>query len=428
MRESATVPLDQNWRGSHDNPVCCGSKRWALSASSTKSGSSILQNMSVIVAPSILSADFANLGEDIRRAENAKADWIHVDVMDGQFVPNLTIGPPVVRAIRKQTKLPLDVHLMIVDPDRYLEDFAEAGSDYITVHSEACTHLQRTLSHIRKFDEKAGVALNPATNPDVLKYVLDDLDLVLVMSVNPGFGGQKFINAVVPKIKIVRSMLDNAGHKEVHVSVDGGINATTGRTVIDAGADVLVAGNAVYGAPNIEKAIADLHMRESDGADRQHESKRVVRRKEQPMPSNFGSLGKSNGIIMLAVFAAVAIAQPGLTRDADFIKDTTPIGHTDHGLVSSDQLLELGTQTSSALRLEGEQSMRFNNIDRAIVVLQKSVEMTPSDMDGRILYAEALEKKLNHQKDRDPSLFNFAVKQWLYVAKKLIIWIKRCRA
>lgn len=136
------------------------------------------------------------------------------------------------------------------------------------------------------------------------------------------------------------------------------------------------------------------------------------------MPSNFGSLGERMAMITLAIFAAAAVAQPGQSRDADFIKDTTPLGHTDHGLVSSDQLLELGTQTSSALRLEGEQSMRFNNIDKAIMVLQKSVEMTPSDMDGRILYAEALEKKLNHQKDRDPALFNFAVKQWLYVAKK----------
>lgn len=219
--------------------------------------------MSVLVAPSILSADFAKLGEEIKRVETAGADWIHVDVMDGQFVPNLTIGPPVVRAIRKQTKLPLDVHLMIVEPDRYLEDFAEAGSDYITVHVEACIHLQRTLSQIRKLGKKAGVSLNPGTSPENIRYVLDDLDLVLIMSVNPGFGGQKFIEAVVPKIKTVRSMLDNAGHPEVRVSVDGGINPTTGKVVVEAGADVLVAGNAIYGAPDITKAIADLHIEQT---------------------------------------------------------------------------------------------------------------------------------------------------------------------
>lgn len=219
--------------------------------------------MAVLVAPSILSADFAQLGEEIKRVESAGADWIHVDVMDGQFVPNITIGPPVVRAIRKQTTLPLDVHLMIVEPDRYLEDFAEAGSDYITVHVEACVHLQRTLSHIRKLGKKAGVSLNPGTSPETIRYVLDDLDLVLIMSVNPGFGGQKFIEAVVPKIKTVRSMLDNAEHPEVRISVDGGINPTTGRVVVDAGADVLVAGNAVYGASDINKAIADLHINQT---------------------------------------------------------------------------------------------------------------------------------------------------------------------
>ncbi len=219
--------------------------------------------MAVLVAPSILSADFAKLGEEIKRVESAGADWIHVDVMDGQFVPNITIGPPVVRAIRKQTTLPLDVHLMIVEPDRYLEDFAEAGADYITVHVEACIHLQRTLSHIRKLGKKAGVSLNPGTSPETIRYVLDDLDLVLIMSVNPGFGGQKFIEAVVPKIKTVRSMLDNAEHPDVRISVDGGINPTTGRIVVDAGADVLVAGNAVYGASDINKAIADLHIKQT---------------------------------------------------------------------------------------------------------------------------------------------------------------------
>jgi ribulose-phosphate 3-epimerase len=214
--------------------------------------------MPVLIAPSILSADFANLGKDILRAQEAHADWIHIDVMDGMFVPNLTIGPPVIKSIRKLTTLPFDAHLMIADPDRYLEQFAEAGCDYISVHVEACSHLQRTLAHIRTLGKKAGVVLNPATPPEHIRYVLGDLDLVLVMSVNPGFGGQKFINAVVPKITVIRKMLDQAGLKDVHISVDGGVNSITAKTVIEAGADVLVAGNAVYGAPDIAKAIAEL--------------------------------------------------------------------------------------------------------------------------------------------------------------------------
>lgn len=214
--------------------------------------------MQALIAPSILSADFTKLGEDISRVEKSGADWIHVDVMDGHFVPNITIGAPVVKSIRKATKLPLDVHLMIQDADSYLEDFANAGADYITVHAEACNHLQRTLSQIRKLGKKAGVALNPATCPEVLSYCLDDIDLVLVMSVNPGFGGQKFIDAVVPKIKTLREMFDASGNKDVLISVDGGINDDTAKLVVSAGASVLVAGSSIYGAPSVDEAIKNL--------------------------------------------------------------------------------------------------------------------------------------------------------------------------
>ncbi len=216
--------------------------------------------MGILVAPSILSADFANLAADIKRAEDGKADWLHVDVMDGHFVPNLTIGAPVVRSLRNVTQLPLDCHLMVSDPDRFLEDFAQAGATYLTVHTEACVHLQRTLSQIRKLGMKAGVALNPSTPEQVLEYVLQDLDLVLVMSVNPGFGGQAFIPAVVPKISAIRKMLDEAGNKQALISVDGGINTETGSVVTAAGANVLVAGKSVYGATDVTAAIRHLHQ------------------------------------------------------------------------------------------------------------------------------------------------------------------------
>ena len=214
--------------------------------------------MSLIIAPSILSADFANLTQEIEKVEKAGCDWLHVDVMDGHFVPNITIGPPVIRCLNKIATVPLDVHLMIIDPDRYLEDFAEAGASYITVHIEACTHLQRTLAHIRKLGRKAGVSLNPATPPEVLQYVLDDLDLVLVMSVNPGFGGQKFIPAILPKISKLRQMFEKAGKKDIHISVDGGINNETAKLVTAAGADVLVAGSSIYGSDNVKEAISNL--------------------------------------------------------------------------------------------------------------------------------------------------------------------------
>ena len=215
--------------------------------------------MTVLVAPSILSADFSKLGDEVKRAEDGKADWIHVDVMDGRFVPNLTIGMPVVKGILPHTKLPLDVHLMIVEPDRYLDDFAKAGADMITVHAEAAVHLQRTLSHIRSLGKKAGVALNPGTSPDVLRYVLNDIDLVLVMTVNPGFGGQKFLSSVLPKIREIRQMFDDANLPDVNISVDGGITPDTAALVVAAGANVVVAGNSVYGQPDVADAIANLH-------------------------------------------------------------------------------------------------------------------------------------------------------------------------
>lgn len=209
----------------------------------------------LLIAPSILSADFAKLGDEIRDAEKGGADWIHVDVMDGHFVPNITIGPLVVEAIRPVTKLPLDVHLMIEEPDRYIPAFAKAGADYITVHAEACTHLHRTLSFIREQGVKPGVVLNPATPLSSIEYVLHDLDLVLLMTVNPGFGGQQYIPAVTSKIVALRRMLDSEGLKQVHIEVDGGINETTARTVMEAGANVLVAGNAVFGKSDRAEAI-----------------------------------------------------------------------------------------------------------------------------------------------------------------------------
>jgi len=222
--------------------------------------------MSLLIAPSILSADFSKLGAEIEQVEEASADWIHVDVMDGHFVPNLTIGAPVVRSLSKIAKVPLDVHLMITDPDRYLEDFAEAGATYITVHAEACAHLQRTLAHIRSLGKKAGVALNPATAPEVLQYVLADIDLVLIMTVNPGFGGQKFIAEVVPKINRVKEMFEQSGKNDVYISVDGGINPETAKLVTGAGANVLVAGNSIYKSDNIRDAITRL--RNSDCRDK----------------------------------------------------------------------------------------------------------------------------------------------------------------
>jgi ribulose-phosphate 3-epimerase len=238
--------------------ACLAAAVVALDRAFSGKQSRINFKMPVLVAPSILSADFAYLGDALKKAEEGKADWIHVDVMDGQFVPNLTIGMPVVAGLRKYTKLPLDVHLMIVDPDRYLEDFAKAGADHIIVHVEACPHLQRTLSFIRGLGKKAGVAINPGTSPETIRYVLSDIDIVLAMTVNPGFGGQKFITGVLPKIRQIRSMFDDAGLYDVDISVDGGINDETGKLVVEAGANVLVAGNSVYGQKDVPAAIAKL--------------------------------------------------------------------------------------------------------------------------------------------------------------------------
>jgi ribulose-phosphate 3-epimerase len=211
----------------------------------------------IIIAPSILSADFARLGEEVLAVEAAGADWLHVDVMDGRFVPNLTIGPPVVKALRKVTKLPLDVHLMIVEPERYVDAFAEAGADTITIHVEACTHLHRTLHHIRSLKKRASVTLNPSTHEDTLKYVLEQVDQILVMSVNPGFGGQSLIPEVLPKVRAIRRMIDEK-KLPIDLEIDGGITPETAPAAIAAGARALVAGNAVFSHQDYKAAIAAL--------------------------------------------------------------------------------------------------------------------------------------------------------------------------
>jgi ribulose-phosphate 3-epimerase len=206
-----------------------------------------VRDAKVLIAPSILSADFGRLAEEVQAVEAAGADWIHVDVMDGRFVPNITIGPLVVRAVRAATRLPVDVHLMIVEPERYVSAFAEAGADRISVHVEASPHLHRTLQQIKSTGARAGVVLNPHTTEESIRHVLPDLDLILVMSVNPGFGGQRFIPSSIAKLGALRQAIDRAG-LDIVLEVDGGIAPSTARDVVAAGARVLVAGSAVFDA------------------------------------------------------------------------------------------------------------------------------------------------------------------------------------
>ncbi|MEQ8311948.1 MAG: ribulose-phosphate 3-epimerase [Sphingopyxis sp.] len=204
----------------------------------------------VRIAPSILSADFAKLGEEVRAIEAAGADWVHIDVMDGHYVPNLTIGPMVVKALRPHSALPFDVHLMISPVDHFLDAFAAAGADIITVHPEAGPHIHRTVQHIKSLGKQAGVSLNPATPAKMLDYLIDEIDLVLIMSVNPGFGGQSFISSQLRKIEAVKKMIEKSG-RDIRIEVDGGIDATTAPLAISAGADVLVAGTATFkGGPD----------------------------------------------------------------------------------------------------------------------------------------------------------------------------------
>ena len=209
------------------------------------------------LAPSILSADFSRLGDEIKAVEEAGADYIHIDVMDGHFVPNITIGPLVVEAIKNVTNLPLDVHLMISNPDKYIKDFIKAGSSILSVHAETCPHLQRTINHIRELGIKPAAVLNPSTSLSTLEYILEEVDMVLLMTVNPGFGGQKFISSMIPKIKKLRKLIDEK-HLPVELEVDGGINLDNISKVVKAGADVIVVGSAVFKSKDCKETVMQL--------------------------------------------------------------------------------------------------------------------------------------------------------------------------
>lgn len=216
-----------------------------------------------IIAPSILSADFSRLGEEVRAVERAGADWIHIDVMDGHFVPNITLGPMITESVNRVTYLPLDVHLMIEQPDRYIHAFAEAGADLISVHAEACVHLHRTIDLIRKSGARPGVALNPATPLDTLEWVLSDLDFVLLMSVNPGFGGQSFIGSSLEKARALKRMIESRNLTTL-IQIDGGVNAGTIKAISEAGVDSFVAGSAIFNSGDYRATIEDFRNRIGD--------------------------------------------------------------------------------------------------------------------------------------------------------------------
>lgn len=209
------------------------------------------------LAPSVLSADFANLLNSCKKVENAGCEYLHLDVMDGHFVPNITFGAPIIKSLRKDIKMVFDAHLMITDPDKFIPDLVDAGCDIITVHQEACTHLHRTIQNIKSYNVKAGVVLNPATPVEMIKHILPDVDMVLLMSVNPGFGGQKFIPEVLEKVKTLRKMIDERG-LDIEIEVDGGVNSQNIKFLVDAGADVLVAGSAIFNNEDIDLAVMNL--------------------------------------------------------------------------------------------------------------------------------------------------------------------------